>query len=91
MKAFANVGFPVKNLDKYLNLIKNSNFEIEILSTPDGKAHTQKEFIINSNVENLLIKISNIDINSLSIKEAYCIIEKINEEAKKYLEELNNG
>ncbi len=80
----------MQNLDKYLNLLKNTNFQIEILNSTNSTAHSGKEFTLNLNVKNFLIKLSTINIDSLSIKEAYSIIENITIESQQLIKEFNN-
>lgn len=75
-------GFPVQNLNKYLNQIKQTNYEVEILNSSDGKSYSSEDYVSNSNVQAFLLELSNIDAESLSIKEAYSLIDTIVSKAK---------
>lgn len=80
-------GFPCSSFDKYYLMLTNINKEFKIID---------KEMISNSTVylENkeileLLNKIKDVDVNSLSVSEAFSFIENISENSKKILESCN--
>ena len=79
-------GFPVNNLAKYLNLIKNTDFKVEILDSSSSPSYSSESYISNSNILNFLLELSKIDSESLSIKEAYLLIDKIHSQAKTFIE-----
>lgn len=79
-------GFPVNNLAKYLNLIKNTDFKVEILDSSSSPSYSSESYISNSNIQNFLLELSKIDSESLSIKEAYLLIDKIHSQAKTFIE-----
>ena len=64
-------GFPTSSLEKYLNLLKQLSFDIEIIEPQSlGKP-------CNESIKNFIFDISKINSEELSIKEAYSTIEKI--------------
>lgn len=75
-------GFPVSNISKYLNLFKEYNLDVEILDSILENSSSYRDYISNSDIKNFLDEISNINAESLSIKEAYCLIDKIIVQAK---------
>lgn len=75
-------GFPVKNINKYLELFKEHNLNIEVLDSIFENSHSCQDYIYNSNIKNFLEDLSNIKVESLSIKEAYCLIDEIHIKAK---------
>lgn len=81
-------GFPVKNINKYLNLFKEHNLDIEILDSIFESSYSSQDYISNSNIKTFLEELSNIKVESLSIKEAYYLIDKINIKAKNLKDQL---
>ena len=79
-------GFPCNSLDKYLNLFKSYNLSINIIDLENYTKYSLKDFECNKNTIELLYLIKNIDIDCLSISEAYKLLENIKEKAEK----LNN-
>lgn len=85
-------GFPIKSLDKYSKLIKLHNYNFKIIDISKKEAFTINNYSTNNNITNLLLEISKIDTNNLSIKEAYEFIENAKNVAKKIMQgETNNG
>ena len=70
-------GFPINSLEKYLNILKNMNYEIKIIVTSKDTSYSIKDYTVNNKTIELLQKISKIDIDNLSVKEAYDFIENI--------------
>ena len=79
-------GFPCNSLDKYLNLFKSYNLSINIIDLENYTKYSLKDFKCNKNTTELLDFIKDIDIDNLSISEAYKLLENIKEKAEK----LNN-
>lgn len=73
-------GFPCSSIEKYKRLFEacNLNFKIIELENANLKGSFQNLEIIE-----LLNSIKNIDINNLSIKEAYALIEKLQKDTEK--------
>ena len=62
-------GFPKKSLDKYLDIFKNMNLDIEIIEDID--------FIENSKEDKVVNTIKKIDIDSITPIQALNILKKI--------------
>lgn len=74
-------GFPANSLEKYLTLLKNcTSREIKIIEN----ATTINTFTDKSLIS-LFNYINSLDIENLSISEAFSALEKIQHETKKYL------
>lgn len=83
-------GFPVNNLNKYLTLIKNSNYEISIVDSIIDKPVSTKYYYLNSSMKNLINTLSSVNPNNLSIKEAYSLIDDLIAQAKEIRKEIEN-
>lgn len=79
-------GFPVNNLNKYSNLIQSAGYNIHIVDTYTSKTYSSADYILNSDLKDFISKLSNINCNNLSIREAYDMIENIQQDAKKFKE-----
>lgn len=72
-------GFPCSSINKYLNLFKTYNLKIKIIESEKNTILSLTEFQLNENIEDLLKFINNININDLSITQAYQILEELKE------------
>ena len=87
-EAVLKCGFPVNNLSKYSSLIQEAGYQVNIVDSTTEKTHTSGEYILNSDIKNFMQKLSVIDSNTLSISEAYSIIDNINHQAKEFVKEM---
>lgn len=78
-------GFPISSLDKFTVLLKNSGYSIKIIDNTANLSYNIKDYEINSSVENLLFSISNINLDSLSVSEAFAFLEKIKSDVNSIL------
>ena len=78
-------GFPISSLDKFTMLLKNSGYSIKIIDNTANLSYNIKDYEINSSVENLLFSISNINLDSLSVSEAFAFLEKIKSDVNSIL------
>lgn len=75
-------GFPCSSLDKYLKLFNAYNLSVSIIDTERNTNYTIKDFEINRNIQNALELIKNINIDTLSVLEAYDFIEHLQKRVK---------
>lgn len=83
-------GFPVNNLNKYLDLIRSYNYDISLIDSVTDTPISSKNYLLNSNIKNLIQDLTTINLEQLSISEAYSLIEKLKNEAKKIEKEMEN-
>lgn len=69
-------GFPVSAYDKYSNLLKLNNVKFNVIDNINDVTD-------NTNFKKFLSKIRKVDVNHLSVSEAYKFIEDIKEESMK--------
>ena len=78
-------GFPVNSLEKYLNLFNSLNLKVKIIDSADyNTIYDIDDYKLSSDIKNLFDKILNIDIESLSIQEAYSFIENLQNEVLRF-------
>lgn len=83
-------GFPVNNLNKYLDLIKNNHYEISILDSVESKPCSSEHYLLNTDAKDLILSLAKVDSNSLSISEIYSLVEDATKKAKSIVKELEN-
>lgn len=78
-------GFPIQNLEKYLNLIKNFDYSVEVLTSINSTSISDSEFLLTNDIYKFLTEIANTNSDTLSIKEAFSFIDKISLSAKRFI------
>lgn len=83
-------GFPVKNIDKYLNLLKINNYEIDIVDSTNLPPCSSRQYLQNDEINKFITNIANVDYEHLSITEAFSFIEDIISKAQNLLQRWEN-
>lgn len=81
-------GFPASHLNKYLLKLLALNYNVKIVTSDSFLAYSQKDYFSNQNSREFLKKVSNIDINSLSIGEAFEFLEELASESTDIINEI---
>lgn len=74
-------GFPVKSSDKYLNKLKNLNYEFEIISN-ENTSHNLINYIQNEKITNIIENFIKTNIDELSISQAFDVLTNLQNEFK---------
>lgn len=82
-------GFPLNALEKYTNILKTSSYNFKIIDSNFSTSYTIDNYQIDGETKELLSDISSVDVTSLSIKEAYDFIDKIQTSAKSILKKCD--
>lgn len=80
-------GFPCSSFDKYSNLFLLHNLKVKIIELSNKIIYPLKDYTQTIIITELLNDIKSIDINTLSIQEAYQFIENLKNKVTK----INNG
>ena len=64
-------GFPCSSFDKYSNLFLLHNLKVKIIELSNRVIYPLKDYTQTTKITELLNDIKSIDINTLSIQEAY--------------------
>ena len=70
-------GFPCSSFDKYSNLFKIHNLDFKVIELESNTIYNFNEYKQNQSIVELLELISSVDVNNLSISEAYQWIEDV--------------
>ena len=85
----AKCSFPINSLDKYLNLLIKYKLNVKIVDLNLNTAYKPNEFTYDNNTDSLLLELSHLNVNNLSIKEAYSKLEDFNQKANNILNSKN--
>ena len=83
-------GFPVNSSEKYINLLKKYNYDICIVNENDIY-DTINSYKNNNELKKIALKIVSVDINSLSISDAFELLSELQKSFNILLgEDINN-
>lgn len=78
-------GFPSNSLQKYIRLLSSANYKIKIIDNSNTISYTISDYHLNTEIQMLLKTISNIDTETLSIPEAYSLLNDFKDTAQKII------
>lgn len=84
-------GFPINSLQKYLNLIKNTPYQIEIVSFDSDKPMASSQYMYTENLKTIIDEILQINVDTLSISQAYDFLYDIQNKLNLIYEESFEG
>ena len=90
MTKLSNVGFPINSLPKYLNLFKRLPYNFEIVNLEDNICQTPNRYTYFQNIKQITDGLAKIDINSLSISQAYDVLYTTQNKLKMLNKEFPN-
>lgn len=77
-------GFPCNSLEKYLNLLANTSYNIHIVSNDDLFISLPADsYVTNNKFESILNNFLKLNIDDLSISEAFDLLYELQEKFKK--------
>lgn len=78
-------GFPCSSFEKYSKLFNACNLNVKIIDPIQSTSYLIKDYTQSEHITNLLQSIKSIDINNLSVKEAYDFLEELQNSAKELI------
>ena len=85
--AIIKCGFPNNSFDKCMKVLLSLPYKIKIIDSLENNTLFElKNFETNKKIKEFIFKISKIDVNNISITEAYSLLEDLQEEAQKLLQ-----
>lgn len=70
-------GFPINSLEKYSKLLSFTSYHFKIIDPDKNEIFTIKDYSTDDKIQKLLLKISNVNIDNLSVREAYDFIDNL--------------
>ena len=84
-------GFPVNSINKYLQILKNSNYTIEIVPSDNFSSPISiNNFAISKKIEKIIYDFLKHDINSLSISQSFDLLNDLQIKFRKIIGEKDN-
>lgn len=77
-------GFPCSSFEKYSKLFSACNLNIKIIELAQSTSYSIKDYAQTKHITNLLDSIKLLDINNLSVKEAYSLLEELQKTVKDF-------
>ncbi len=79
-------GFPCNAFEKYIKLLSSLPYKIKIIDSLENNTIFElKDFELNQKIKDFLKKIASIDIDDISVAEAYSLLESLQQEANNLL------
>ena len=85
-ESYVKCGFPANSFDKYIDLIKKSDYDVEIVNPNNNTPYSAKNYSNQLEANNLLNEIISIDMDNITPREAYAILEKLQNEVKNFMQ-----
>ncbi|MFR0822795.1 MAG: hypothetical protein ACLU84_08670 [Clostridia bacterium] len=64
-------GFPIPSLEKYLHLLSNTNYQVEIVNLDTDTVNDSEDYMHNQDIQKIIDSILSTNIDNLSISESY--------------------
>ena len=77
----AKCGFPVSSFDKYSKLFKLYNLDVKVIDCKMKTSYKLNEYRQNQDIVKIIELINSVDIDNLSVLEAYKFIETLKNKA----------
>lgn len=76
-------GFPIKSANKYLNILKTLNYDIDIVPADENSSPTNvNSYIMAQNFQDIIQNFLKVNINSLSISQAFDLLNDLQNKLK---------
>ena len=88
MPVFVKCGFPYNSLDKYMLILQNLGYNVEIVDSKTNSIFQYNDLATNDNIKKILTEIAHTEVDKLSISQTYELLEKFKSEAIDILDSL---
>ncbi len=72
-------GFPVSAQDKYFQLLNQIPYKVNIIEDLNKVSSSTNELDIDSSIKDLVLKLQQVNIDTLSLKDSYFFLKNIKE------------
>ena len=79
------IGFPCNSINKYLDMFQTQNLSVKIIETEKNISFLPREYKEKEIITEIIKLINSIDIDNLSVKEAYDFIEELKNKVKEVM------
>lgn len=81
--------FPITRLGHYISEFQKLNFSFEIVDNKYSKIENYQDYLNNENLKNIINKILDLDLNNITMRESYDILEDLQLKCKNILDKEN--
>lgn len=78
--------FPVTRLGHYIAEFQKLNFDFEIIDNKYSKIENYQDYLNNENLKDIISKILNLDLNNITMRQSYDILEDLQLKCKSILD-----
>lgn len=78
-------GFPKNRLEHYIHQLELLNISFEVIDSEYAKIENYDDYLNNSSLKSITKDILKLDLNEISYKQAYEILEHLQEDLKKII------
>ena len=64
-------GFPINSLSKYINLLRSTPYNVEIVQLDSNKTISTFDYLYYTDLKNIADELLNVDVETLSISQIY--------------------
>ena len=75
-------GFPISRLEYYINQLESRKIIFEIVDNNYSKIENYEDYMNNNKLKSIVKEIRRVDLNNLSFRKVYDIVEKIKREVE---------
>ncbi len=76
-------GFPVKSADKYFNILKASDYNVEIVSSNSYNSESLNNFLTTKSYDSIIDDFLKLNIDELSISQAFSYLRDFQNKFRK--------
>lgn len=78
--------FPITRLGYYIAEFQKLNFDFEIIDNKYSKIENYQDYLNNENLKNIINKILELDLNNITMRQSYDILEDLQLKCKSILD-----
>lgn len=82
-------GFPINSLSKYINLLKATPYNVEIVELDNDKTISTFDFLYYDNLKNIADELLKVNVETLSISQIYDFVLDIQHRLSAILKNIN--
>jgi DNA mismatch repair ATPase MutS len=82
-------GFPYSSIDKYMNILHNLNYNVEIIDSTTNSIFNYNTYENNSKIRDFLNTTAQLKVEELSISQTYDTLSRLKNEANEILRGLH--
>lgn len=88
--AIMKCGFPVKSANKYLQMLKNLNYNVEIVPANEHcSPSTVSNYLVSKELYSTIVDFLKVDIDSISISQAFDLLNELKVKFQEFVGEIN--